>query len=62
MRLSRQRLFALILVGLVLAVVMLANAHLLYVATNSQPECVPHAQAGDAPSLATPYSAAKPSC
>jgi hypothetical protein len=62
MRLSRQRLFALVLVGFALAVVLLANAHLLYVAADSQPACVPHAKAGDAPSLATPYSAAKPSC
>ncbi|HWK67859.1 MAG TPA: hypothetical protein VNZ94_14005 [Xanthobacteraceae bacterium] len=62
MRLSRQRLFALVLVGLALAVVMLANAHLLYVATSSQPECMPHAQAGGATSPVTPFSAAKPSC
>lgn len=62
MRLSRQRLFALALVGLALAAVVFANAHLLYVATRSQPTCVPHAKAGDAPSPAAPFSAARPSC
>ncbi len=62
MRLSRQRLLALTLVGFALAVVLIANAHLLYVAANSQPACVPHAKAGDATSPATPFSAAKPSC
>ncbi|HZV17826.1 MAG TPA: hypothetical protein VFF84_03945 [Sphingobium sp.] len=62
MRLPRSRAFFLALAGIALAVVLLANAHLVYVATSSQPPCVPHVQAGDAASPATSFSAAKPSC
>src|SRR3546814_6816543 len=45
MRLPRSRGFFLALTGLALAVVLLANAHLVYVASTSQPECVPHVRA-----------------
>ncbi|OJY68139.1 MAG: hypothetical protein BGP16_14825 [Sphingobium sp. 66-54] len=62
MRLPRSRAFFLTLAGIALAVVLLANAHLVYVATSSQPTCVPHVKAGDAASSTTPFSAAKPSC
>ena len=44
--------------GAVLAV-CLANAHLVYVATGSQPDCVPHARAGE---TVGSYGAAQPSC
>lgn len=37
-----------------------ANAHLVYVALRSQPECVPHAKAADGSGSA--YSAAKSAC
>lgn len=36
-----------------------ANAHLVYVAATSQPDCVAHAKL---PSADGPYRAAKPSC
>lgn len=53
------RLISILLVGVGLAVLIGANAHLVYVALTSQPDCVPHAkQAGD-PRL---YAAAKSAC
>ncbi|MEW6639941.1 MAG: hypothetical protein AB1586_05500 [Pseudomonadota bacterium] len=39
-----------------------ANAHLLYVAVASQPDCVTHRRAGDASSAPGAYSAATSSC
>ena len=51
----RQRLLALGLAGIVLAIFVAANAHLVVVSLASQPDCV--AQAGGAASRA-----AKPSC
>jgi hypothetical protein len=47
---------ALTVVGVFLA----ANAHLLYVALQSQPDCVAHEKAGEA--VAGQFSAAKSSC
>ena len=41
----RGRVMALVVA--VLAVVLLANAHLVYVALDSQPDCVPHAKQAD---------------
>lgn len=38
-----------------------ANAHLVYVATSSQPDCMPHARIGDAAG-AGQFSAARSSC
>jgi len=38
------RLIALLIVGLGVAVVIGANAHLVYVAVTSQTACVPHAK------------------
>jgi hypothetical protein len=38
-----------------------ANAHLVYVATSSHPDCVPHTRAGDA-ATGNQYAAAKSSC
>ena len=48
-------------IGVILAVlaVGLANAHLVYVATDSQPACVPHDRPGEAEGG---YGAAQPSC
>src|SRR3546814_19126232 len=45
MRLPRSRGFFLALTGLALAVVLLANAHLVYVASPSQPKGVQHVRA-----------------
>ena len=49
------RLFSLALVAAGLAVVIGANAHLVRVAFESQPDCVPHLKAGT-------LGAAKSSC
>lgn len=55
-----------LLVGLAvaagIALLVLANAHLVYVAVGSQPECVAHLEAGDAAAGSALFSAAKPSC
>jgi len=42
--------------------VVLANAHFVYVAVDSQPDCVAHLKAGDAATGSGLFSAAKPSC
>lgn len=46
-------------VALVLGAVGLANAHLVYVALDSQPDCAPHVRPGES---AGAYGAAQPSC
>ena len=45
-----------------IALLVLANAHLVYVAVSSQPECVDHLKAGEAVPGPGQFSAAKPSC
>src|SRR5262249_53224562 len=55
----RWRLISLSIAAAVIALVIGANAHLVYVAFVSQPDCVPHA--GDAGSSGT-FRAAEPSC
>lgn len=45
-----------------LSVFMFANAHLLYVAFGSQPDCVAHIRRGDGPSADKGYAAAKSDC
>jgi hypothetical protein len=57
-RLSRRFWLSLAL-GLI-AVVLLANVHLVYVAITSQPACVPHLQVADGSN--TTYRAAKSVC
>lgn len=56
----------LLLVGAVvilcLLVVVLANAHLVYVAVTSQPDCVAHIQASVTPAPSGSFSAAKSAC
>jgi hypothetical protein len=42
--------------------VVLANVHLIYVATISQPDCVAHARQGEGGLLHRPFSAAQSSC
>jgi hypothetical protein len=51
-----------LLVALVVAVVLAANAHLVYVATTSQPACVDHVRPGEARSVHGQFSAAQSSC
>lgn len=49
----------LVLAGALAGGLILANAHLVYVAIGSQPDCVPHAKsAGEAGG----FRAARPSC
>jgi hypothetical protein len=48
--------------ALVAAVVLAANAHLIYVATRSQPACVEHVRRGDAGAEHGQYAAAQSSC
>lgn len=42
-----------------IALVIGANAHLVYVAVGSQPDCVPHAKETSEPGA---FTAAKPAC
>ena len=57
---STRRVVILAVAGVVLLVAA-ANAHLLYVAVTSQPDCVAHARPGEA-TPAGSYSAAKSAC
>jgi len=53
------RLISLLIAGGALAFLIAANAHLVYVAIISQPDCVPHAKsAGDA----STFRAARSAC
>ena len=47
MTVNRPRLFYRTLAVLALAIVIGANAHLIHVATATQPRCIPHVKAGD---------------
>jgi hypothetical protein len=49
-------------VGLALLLFLIANGHLVYVATTSQPECVAHVQQGEGLAQPGQYSAAQSSC
>ena len=61
LRLGRRGRWTLALIGAGLVTVMAAaNAHLVYVATTSQPACVPHLKAPDENGIA--FRAAKPAC
>lgn len=57
---ARWPLLAWLLVAAMLLVVVAANAHLVYVAVASQPDCVAHLK--EAGSQAGEYRAAKPAC
>lgn len=54
-----RRAFWLALAGALAGGLILANAHLVYVAIGSQPDCVPHAKS---PGEAGGFRAARPSC
>ena len=45
-----------------LLLVVGANAHLLYAALTSQPECVPHARPGESAAKPGQFSVAKSAC
>ena len=53
-------------VGMIVAAGLLllvgANAHLLYVAVTSQPDCVAHVRPGEAATGSSSFSAAKSAC
>jgi len=51
-----------LLIGLGIVLLVGANAHLLYVAMTSQPDCVDHVRSGQANEQNTGFSAAKSSC
>jgi len=58
-RRSRRKAFWLTLAGMLVAGLILANTHLVYVAVGSQPDCVPHAKSAGG---AGGFRAARPSC
>jgi len=60
-RLSGRRTIGMI-VAAGLLVLVGANAHLLYVALMSQPDCVAHVRPGEAASGGHSFSAAKSAC
>jgi hypothetical protein len=59
---ARRRLLLAGLVAAGLLLVALANAHLVYVAVSSQPDCVAHVKGGERAAGAASFSAAKPAC
>lgn len=61
-RSRRPLLLVCAMVFLGLLVVVLANAHLVYVAVMSQPDCVAHIQASETPAPRGSFSAAKSAC
>lgn len=54
-----RKAFWLTFAGVLAGGVILANAHLVYVAVGSQPDCVPHAKSA---SEAGVFRAARPTC
>ena len=57
-----RRLFWSAVIGAAVLIVVLANAHLIYVATTTQPQCVAHVKGGEQDRPRGAFSAAKPSC
>jgi hypothetical protein len=53
------KLVALLIASVGIVLLIVANAHLVYVALNSQPECVPHAKQMDGTGT---YRAARSAC
>jgi hypothetical protein len=49
-------------IALVVAIVLAANAHLIYVAVSSQPACVTHLRQGEGSADRGRFSAAESSC
>lgn len=59
---SRTRLIVGLAVCAGVLLLAIANAHLIYVATTSQPACVPHVQQGQGIPARGLYSAAESAC
>lgn len=59
-RVGRRRVW--LLVGAGVALLLGANAHLVYVALRSQPECVTHVKPGAAAPAGSTFRAAKSAC
>jgi hypothetical protein len=57
-----RRIHIWILLAVAAAGLLAANAHLVYVATTSQPACVMHVKPGEAGKASGLFSAAKSSC
>ena len=51
------RVISAVIVGVGVAILIAANAHLVYVALKSQPDCVPHVTTGEARAYAAAQSA-----
>lgn len=58
-RLGGRKAFWLTLAGMLAGGLVLANAHLVYVAIGSQPDCVPHTKSAGEAGV---FRAARPSC
>jgi hypothetical protein len=58
----RTRLIVGLIAGIGVLLLLGANAHLVYVATMSQPACVPHVRLGQDPPAAGAYPAAQSAC
>lgn len=56
---GRARRVALLLAGLIVLAIIAANAHLVWVAVRSQPDCVPHTRS---PGADGAYRAARSNC
>ncbi|OKO76012.1 hypothetical protein [Bradyrhizobium sp. AS23.2] len=61
-RTGRATVLLWILVGFGLIVILAANAHLVYVATMSQPDCVSHLRRDETGPVALAYRAAQSAC
>ena len=61
-RSGRASIWLWLLVAFGLIVVVAANAHLAYVATTSQPDCVSHFRRDETGPTAGPYRAAQSAC
>ena len=58
----RSKALAIALVAAGLAIFTVANAHFLYVAIMSQPDCVPHSKVSRSVNPGGLYQAANPAC
>lgn len=59
---KKGRVVLVLSVGAGLALLVLANAHLVYVAFASQPQCVQHIKQGEGDARRSAYSAAQSGC
>jgi len=59
---ARTKVAVSLFVGFALLLLLIANGHLIYVATTSQPACVAHVQQGEGIARPGRYSAAQSAC